>query len=584
MAETFFYPLVQIHSLFFFAEAKYLHPHEQKGFMLSCQSPAMPASPRRSLITAAVTLTLTAPVISATAATLSVGPGKAFATPCQALTRAAAGDVVEIDAAGSYAGDVCAFAVDNLTIRGVNGRPKIDAAGRNAAGKGIWVVQGKSNVIENVEMFGAKVPDLNGAAIRLDGVGLTVRRSYLHDNENGILTNNDGISDILIENTEFSHNGHGDGYSHNLYVGKVNSLTFRYNYSHDANVGHNLKSRAKINTIAYNRFSSSGLGQPSYEIDLPNAGTSYVIGNVVQQPASNQNSNLLTYGTEGATNPGQDLYVVNNTFINDYSSGGNFILVGSTVTKPALIQNNIFAGTGTMTNQTLATLKTNYQSLLPAFVDRANYDLRPAAGAPFIDAASAPGVSAGGVSLVPVNEYRHIALSQARTVAGQLDIGAYEAAATVTTTSSTAAPTTTSIVVPTTTSLDTTTSTQAATTTSKATTTSTQAATTTSRASTTTTAASTTTTKASTTTTQGQAASTTTSEPTSTTQASTTTTRASTTTTAASTTTTRATTTTTLASTTTTWAPVTTTRASTTTTSSTTTSTVKQRRWWGWWR
>lgn len=468
--------------------------------MSNSQSPDLSASLRQTVIASAIGLGLAAWGANAAAATLSVGPGKAFSTPCQALTKAVAGDVVEIDGSAGYAGDVCAFGADNLTIRGVNGRPKIDAAGKNAAGKGIWVVQGKGTVIENVEMFGARVPDLNGAAIRLDGVGLTVRKSYFHDNENGILTNNDGISDILIENTEFSRNGYGDGKSHNLYVGKINSLTFRYNYSHDANVGHNLKSRAKVNTVAYNRFSSSGAGQPSYEIDLPNAGTAYVIGNVIHQPASHQNGNLLAYGAEGASNPGQDLYVVNNTFINDYSSGGNFILVGGTVTTPVLIQNNIFAGTGTMTNQTAATINTNYQSLLPAFIDRANFDLRPAPGAQFIDAGSAPGVSAGGAALTPASEYRHNASSQQRALAGTIDIGAYEALATATTTT-----------------------TQAATTTTKATTTTTQAATTTTRATTTTTKATTTTTKAATTTTQA---------------ATTTTTRAITTTTSSTTTTT----------------------------------------------
>ena len=168
----------------------------------------------------------------------------------------------------------------DLTIRGVNGRPKINANGANAMGKGTWVVKGANTVIENVEMFGAKVPDQNGAAIRLDGNHLTLRDSYLHDNENGILTSNDGVSNIVIENSEFASNGYGDGYSHNLYIGRVNSLVFRNSYSHDAKIGHNLKSRANTNTIVYSRFSSS-VNRPSYEIDLPNAGTSYIIGNVI---------------------------------------------------------------------------------------------------------------------------------------------------------------------------------------------------------------------------------------------------------------------------------------------------------------
>jgi hypothetical protein len=374
-------------------------------------------------------------VRAASGRVLAVGPGHPYARPCDALTVAADGDTVEIDAAGSYNGDVCAFHANDLTIRGVNGRPKIGAGGNYTWGKGIWVITGKRAVVDNVELWGASVPDRNGAAIRLDGMHLTVRNSYLHDNENGILTSNDGESDILIENSEFGHNGNGSGSSHNLYIGRVGSLTMRYSYSHDADVGHNLKSRAKINSISYSRFSSTrpgepgstASGEPSYEIDLPNAGMSYLIGNVIEQPLRNQNTNLVSYGTEGASNPGKNLYVVNNTFINDDSSNGMFILVGGDVKAPVLVQNNIFAGTGDVTGQSNAVMKDNVRSLAPAFVNRAGYDLRPAAGADFIGTGSAPGYSPTGVSLSPVGEYVHVAGGKARAYNGRWDIGAYSA-------------------------------------------------------------------------------------------------------------------------------------------------------------
>jgi hypothetical protein len=352
---------------------------------------------------------------------LQVGPGKTYATPCAAFAAATDGAVIEIDAAGAYAGDVCGIPRSNLVIRGVNGRPKIDAAGKNAMGKGVWVVQGNNTTIENVEIFGAKVADRNGAALRLDGKHLTLRGSYLHDNENGILTNNDGVSDIVVETTEFAHNGYGDGYTHNLYIGQVASLVFRFNYSHDANVGHNLKSRAQTNTIAYNRFSSEGTGAPSYEIDLPNAGLAYVIGNVIQQPANNQNSGMLSFGAEGASNAKQELYVVNNTFIND-AARGTFINVGSGVTTPILAQNNVFAGTGTVTSQATATLRTNYQGTVPGFVNRTGYNLVPDATSPLRNAGSAP-----TTLLTPTSEYRHPALGASRATSGQIDIGAYQA-------------------------------------------------------------------------------------------------------------------------------------------------------------
>jgi hypothetical protein len=380
----------------------------------------------------------------ASAATLTVGPGKTFAKPCAAIGAALDGDTIEITGNNTYSGDVCGVYRNNLTIRGVNGRPKIDAAGANSMGKGTWVVVGNNLTVENVEMLGARVPDMNGAAFRLEGTNFTLRSSYLHDNENGILAGANTNSAVLVEYTEFSHNGAGDGYSHNLYIGNVKSLTFRYNYSHDANIGHNLKSRALTNTVVYNRFSSSGLGTPSYELDFPNAGTTYVIGNVIEQPSSNGNPNILAYGEEGANNPGKDLYVVNNTFLNDYGSGGVFVMVGSGVTVPVLLQNNIFAGVGTTTNQANAIDKTNYRSASPAFVNRATYDLHPMS-AQMIDMGSAPGVSAGGVSLAPVAQYKATAAGETRPVSGVLDIGAYEASGATTPVTTTPTPTPTPV-------------------------------------------------------------------------------------------------------------------------------------------
>lgn len=328
--------------------------------------------------------TLLACAGQAHAATLSVGPGKTYVAPCAAFAAAKDGDTIEIVGDWTYNGDVCAIARSNLTIRGVQGRPVIDAAGRNHGGKGIWVVTGNDITVENVEMLNAKVPDGNGAALRLEGTNFTLRQAFIHDNENGILSNANRNSNIVIEHSEFGHNGRGDGQTHNLYIGNAKSLTFRYSYSHDAVIGHDLKSRAMFNMIAYNRFSSTppgrtgstAAGKPSYEIDLPNAGTAYVIGNVIEQPAVNDNSTLLAYGEEGPTNPGQDLYVINNTFLNDHTSG-MFVWVSGKVTTPALIQSNVFGGPGTLTSQSGALQKDNQRLEKPGFIDRAGFTLRP---------------------------------------------------------------------------------------------------------------------------------------------------------------------------------------------------------------
>ena len=370
----------------------------------------------------------------ASAATLSVGSGKTYATPCKAFAAAKTGDIVEIQAA-TYSGDVCAVTASNLTIRGVNGRPKINANGKAALSKGTWVIQGNNVTVDNVEMYGAKVADRNGAALRLEGTNFTLRNSFLHDNENGILSGVNTASTVTIENNEFGHNGYGDGYSHNLYIGKVAKLYFRYNFSHDANVGHNLKSRALYNMIAYNRFSSlrsgetgtTAAGKPSYEIDVPNGGTTYIIGNVIMQPSLHNNPALVAYGEEGVGDRKTDLYVINNTFLNEDSSRGTFVMIGKEVTTAAKLINNIFSGTGTVTGQSSAIKKTNYQSLAPDFVNRAAYDLRLGSGSQIINAGSNPGTSSGGLSLKATASYKHTSSYTNRSTLGSaIDIGAYE--------------------------------------------------------------------------------------------------------------------------------------------------------------
>ncbi|NIA30707.1 MAG: hypothetical protein GWP06_12445, partial [Actinobacteria bacterium] len=182
-------------------------------------------------------------VLNSSQNTIMVGPGRDYLTPSAAAQIAVDGDLIQI-AAGVYSGDVVVWRQNNLTIRGVGGRPQIKANGTNAEGKGTWIIKGANTTIENIEFSGATVPDQNGAAIRQEGAGLIIRRCFFHDNENGVLTGGNPASNVLIEYSEFYHNGFGDGYTHNMYIGEVNSFTLRFCYSHGAKIGHNVKSRA----------------------------------------------------------------------------------------------------------------------------------------------------------------------------------------------------------------------------------------------------------------------------------------------------------------------------------------------------
>lgn len=363
-----------------------------------------------------------AAVAEVSARKLLVGPGKTLARPMAAAAQAAHGDTIEIDP-GLYEGEAATWRADNLVIRGTAKYARLKAPADIPNGKAIWVIQGRNTVVENLEFFGAQVPDLNGAGIRQEGDGLTVRHCSFHDNENGILGGGGAASEVVIEYSAFASNGHGDGYSHNLYISSIASFTLRFSDSHHARVGHNVKSRAQKNLILYNRIWDGADGTASMEIDLPNGGTSYLIGNVIQQGPATQNSNIVNYGAEGLSNAGKELYVVNNTVVNDRSGGGTFVNVRSGAI--AKVWNNLFAGPGTAVAGSADTAA-NWTGADPGFLNRTGYDYRLASTSVARDKGRAPG-SAGGFDLAPAFQYVPDSRSMARPAQGALDLGAYEA-------------------------------------------------------------------------------------------------------------------------------------------------------------
>ena len=369
------------------------------------------------------------------AETLTVGPNGKFQAPCQALTVAKDGDTIEIDAAGTYKGDVCAFRANNLLVRGVNGRPRIEAAGRYADYKGIWAVYGNNLTVENLEMSGAAVPDRNGCAIRFSGVNLTLRRVYFHDNEEGVLTGGLG-GDILVEYSEFDRNGDGAGYAHNIYVNAERSLTVRFSYFHRSNVGNVLKSRAAQNYLLYNRFAAEE-APSSWKVDLPNGGYSVVLGNVIQQGPNVENISFLSYMTEGGI-AGYDntLLLAHNTFVNegpgeDSGTPAYFVAIGkdSGYSVRGQIANNIFAGPGSVINpEGLAQQLDIHDNLVgedPLFVSADQGDYRLTSQSPAIGAAGLVPDQLATLQ-TPVWQMQSPTCGQLRPQSYPLSLGAFE--------------------------------------------------------------------------------------------------------------------------------------------------------------
>jgi len=359
-----------------------------------------------------------------------VGPGRTYQTLSAASKAVSSGSTILIDA-GIYEDDIAVWRQNNITLRAVGGIAHLRATNviqytpgnDQANGMGIWVFKGSNITAENIKFSNARVPvsaGANGAGIRIEGSDITVCNCSFKDNENGIL----GVGDnLLIEYSEFNHNGLGEkGRTHNIYIVNGSKFTFQHSYSHHAFAGHNLKSRAAENHILYSRLMDEETGQSSYIIDIPNGGKTYIIGNMIQQGPIDGNNTIISYGAEKLKNPSSELYLVNNTIVND-RSGGRFIYVNSNVTTSKVI-NNIFLGNGNVGVVDMRNnIKTTNSSIL---VNRLGYDYHLAEGATdAINMGSDPGLGSGE-SLTPVYEYLHPQNRTARTTDVKIDIGAFE--------------------------------------------------------------------------------------------------------------------------------------------------------------
>ncbi len=273
---------------------------------------------------------------------LEVGPGQAYAVPSAAAAAARDGDVIRI-AAGDYRGDVARWAANRLTICGRGGRARLFADGRSAQGKAIWVIAGSDVTIDGVDFHDARVPDRNGAGIRAEGAGtLTVRHCGFYDNENGLLGGLAG-STLTIEFSEFARNGHGDGYSHNLYVNAVDRLVVRASVFREARIGHNLKSRARESIVEHSHLMDGPDGRSSYLADFPDGGRVLLRGNLLHKGPKADNPAAIAFGEESLKGDGDHtLALVHNTVVVDHPRA-SYLFVRA-LAHAVTLAGNLFAG------------------------------------------------------------------------------------------------------------------------------------------------------------------------------------------------------------------------------------------------
>jgi hypothetical protein len=254
-------------------------------------------------------------------ATLTVSQGQSIQS---AIDAASPGDTIDVTA-GSY-NDQFLTVEKSVTLQAVGGEVVMTEDQSPPDGKAM-ITEGQPGVtvaINGFDIGGVAVSDGNGAAIRYEGGSLTLTDDYFHNNQEGLLGAADSNGSIAIDHSEFAFNGDGSGSTHNIYIGAIASFSLTNSYVHDAVVGHEIKSRAASNTITSDRIFDNN-GSASYSIDLPNGGNANISDNQIEQGPNTQNPFIIAYGEEGASNPGTNVAITNNTVVNDDSRGAGIL-------------------------------------------------------------------------------------------------------------------------------------------------------------------------------------------------------------------------------------------------------------------
>ncbi|HJT42024.1 MAG TPA: right-handed parallel beta-helix repeat-containing protein [Rhizomicrobium sp.] len=274
---------------------------------------------------------------------LTVGPGKTYALPSEAIRAANPGDTVRIFP-GTYA-DCARLNWDRLVVEGVGGEVVI--TGKVCDDKAFFIVRASSITVRGITFLSARSSSYNGAGIHVEGADLTVENSRFLDNEDGILAADNLSSTILIRNSTFKGNGSCTGpCAHGIYVGHIARLRVENSEFSEQHIGHHIKSRAEVTEVLNNSVQDGAGGSSSYLVDLPNGGSAVIAGNIFEKGPHSQNKQVaISVGAERSKiqNPAGLIRVEDNIFSNN--TGGATVFVKNYSGRSTVsLTGNRFAG------------------------------------------------------------------------------------------------------------------------------------------------------------------------------------------------------------------------------------------------
>lgn len=279
------------------------------------------------LVSAAVGATALAQVVP-TPFTV-VETGRSYAMLKDAVAAIGNGRGTVLIAPGSYAQCAVQEAGD-VTFR-ARTPGSVTLNGMPCEGKAALVLRGRSASVDGIIFQNLRVPDGNGAGIRLESGNLTVTNSLFRNSEEGILSGDSPGGTVIIDKSTFRHLGRCDrdlACAHGIYIGRYGSLKVTRSRFDQGDGGHYLKTRTPRVAITDNSFDDSGGKLTNYMIDLSNGASGEISRNEMVQGRDKDNySAFITVAAEGREHDSAGLTITHNraSFVPGLQRGSSFV-------------------------------------------------------------------------------------------------------------------------------------------------------------------------------------------------------------------------------------------------------------------